>query len=279
MNKNVFFILPAFIIAAGITAYSIVNTFIESLGYLPGLNLYGISFDNYKALFADRYFAKSLAYSFYVASVSTILCLIMGLALGYLICRVTSPVIQTVYRMPFILSYVAAGVILFTTLGDHGVLWHILNLAGIAPGGLGIIYAPSGAAVIILNCFKGVPFMAMSTAPAFYRATKSFPATAANLGASAYLTAKKIVLPLVKYSALTTSLVLFNYQMFSYEGFYYLGSSTPVSLGVLAYESIRSSDLRQRTVCMAINAVMIGISLVTSYAYICTMKKNLADIK
>lgn len=278
MNKSIWLVIPALVITAGITVYSILNTIIESLGYLPALKLYGTGFDNYRLLFADRYFAKSLAYSFYVASISVILCLILGLTLGYLICRINSPVIQTIYRMPFILSYVAAGVIIFTTLGDHGVLWHILDLAGIAPEGLDIVYNPSGAAVIILNCFKGVPFMAMSTAPAFYRATKHFPATAANLGASSFLTARKVVLPLVKHSALTSALVLFNYQLFSYEGFYYLGSSTPVSLGVLAYESNRSSDLRSRTLCMAISAVMIAISLITSYAYICTMKKNRVDM-
>ena len=278
-TKTACLVLPAFILTAGITVYTIVSTCIESMGYLPGLNLYGFSLDNFRILFSDRTFPESLAYSFTIAACSTIMCLVFGLVLGYLVCKVNNPLIQTLYRMPFILSYIAAGILIYTTLSDHGVLWHILSLIGIAPKGFNIVYNSSGIAVITLNCFKGVPFMAMSTAPAFFRATKHFPATAMNLGASGFLTARKIILPLVKHSALTTALVLFNYQLFSYEGFYYLGSSTPVSLGVLSYESNLFSDLRSRTLCMTISTVMIGISLISSAAYIYVMRKDWINLK
>lgn len=273
-SKALWLILPAAFLTVVITAFTVLNTLRESLGYLPELSLYALDLSNYAELFGNRVFLNSLWYSFYVAAVSTLLCIGFGLMLGYLISRVKSPIIHMLYRLPIVLSYVAAGLLVYTTFSDYGVLYHLLDLIGIKTNGLNILFHPSGGGVILLNCFKGIPFMAMSTAPVFHKALKQFPAAAMNLGASRPQIIFRIILPLVKRSALTSALVLFNYQMFSYEGFYYLGSSTPVSLGVLSYQSYLTSDLRNRAACMAINSVMIGISLITSFLYIRAMRKD-----
>lgn len=273
-RKAAWLVIPAAFLTIVITAFTVLNTFRESLGYLPELSLYALDFSNYAELFGNSVFLNSLWYSFYVAVSSTLLCLVLGLVLGSLICRIKSPTIHMLYRLPIVLSYVAAGLLIYTTLSDYGVLYHLLDWMGIQTNGLNILFHPSGSGVILLNCFKGIPFMAMSTAPVFYRALHQFPVTAMNLGASKFQIMLRIILPLVKRSALTSALVLFNYQMFSYEGFYYLGSSTPVSLGVLAYQSYLTSDLRNRAACMAINSIMIGISLVSSFLYVRAMRKD-----
>lgn len=267
-------VLPAALLAAGVTAFVVLNAFREGLGYLPELSMYTVTGENYAALFCDRVFWKSLGYSFYVAAVSTLLCLCLGLLLGYLVCRGRGPLVHMLYRLPIVLSYVAAGLLLYTTLSDYGLLYHLLHWCGVPVDGLDILFRPSGVGVILLNCFKGVPFMAMSTAPVLRRALELYPAAAMNLGASRWRIACRIVLPLARRAALTAALVLFNYQMFAYEGFYYLGSSTPVSLGVLVYQSALNSDLRHRAVGMAIQSVMIVISLLTSLLYIRAMRRE-----
>lgn len=273
-KKAVWLLLPAVFLVFAVTAFTVLNTVREGLGYLPELSLYALDFSNYADLFGNGVFLNSLWYSFYVALVSTMLCLVFGVLLGYLLCQIKSPLIHILYRLPIVLSYVAAGLLLYTTLGDYGVLYHLLALLGVKTDGLDILFHPAGGGVILLNCFKGIPFMAMSTAPVLRYALERFPATAMNLGASETQLIFRIILPIVKRSALTSALVLFNYQMFSYEGFYYLGASRPVSLGVLAYQSYLTSDLRNRAVCMAINSVMIGISLLTSLLYVRTIRKD-----
>lgn len=273
-NQAVWMLLPAALPVAVITTFVIFNTVREGLGYLPELSLYTVDLSGYQKLFANQVFLSSLLYSFYVAAVSTLLCLVLGTLLAYLLCRTNSPVVHTLCRLPVILSYVAAGLLLYTTLSDHGLLYHLLTLVGIKTDGLDVLFRPSGEGVILLNCFKGVPFMAMSTVPVLSRALERYPATAMNLGASKDRIVWHIILPLVRRSAMTSALVLFNYQMFSYEGFYYLGSSTPVSLGVFAYQSYLKSDLRYRTESMAINAVMIAISLLTSILYVRAVRKD-----
>lgn len=209
-----------------------------------------------------------------MAFVSTALCVLLGLVLAYLLCRTRSSVLQTLSRLPIVLSYIAAGLLLYTTLSDHGLLYHLLTLFGIETDGLNILFQPSGVGVIILNCFKGVPFFALSITPVLSRVLNRYSAAAMNLGASKRQIGLRIIFPMIRRSAFTSALVLFNYQMFAFESFYYLGSSTPVSLGVFAYQSYQTSDLRNRAVCMAINSIMIGISLVTSLMYVYAMRKD-----
>lgn len=110
--------------------------------------------------------------------------------------------------------------------------------------------------------------------PVLSRALERYNAAAMNLGASKAQIGLRVIFPLIRRSAFMSALVLFNYQMFAYESFYYLGSSSPVSLGAFAYQSYQTSDLRNRAVCMAINSVMIAISLVTSLLYVLAMRKD-----
>lgn len=273
-GQAVSLLLPAVFLVTVISVFVILNTCREGLGYLPELSMYALDFSNYADLFGNSVFLRSLTYSFYVAVVSTALCFILGLMLAYLLCRTQNSVLQAISRLPIVLSYIAAGLLLYTTLSDHGLLYHLLTLFGIGTDGLNILFRPSGIGVIILNCFKGVPFLAMSMVPVLSRILDRYSAAAMNLGASKQQIGLRIIFPLIRRSAFTSALVLFNYQMFAYESFYYLGSSTPVSLGVFAYQSYQTSDLRNRAVCMAINSIMIGISLVTSLMYVYTMRKD-----
>ena len=273
-GQAIFLLLPAAFLVTVISAFVVLNTFREGLGYLPELSMYALDFSNYTDLFGNSVFLRSLAYSFYVAFVSTALCLMFGLMLAYLLCRSKSSVLQAISRLPIVLSYIAAGLLLYTTLSDHGLLYHLLALCGIETGGLNILFRPSGIGVILLNCFKGVPFLAMSIIPVLSRVLDFYSAAAMNLGASKGQVGLRIIFPLIRRSAFTSALVLFNYQMFAYESFYYLGSSVPVSLGVFAYRSYQTSDLRNRAVCMAVNSIMIGISLVTSLIYVYVMRKD-----
>ncbi|MDY3285749.1 MAG: hypothetical protein SOX31_04145 [Eubacteriales bacterium] len=267
-------LLPALFPVTVISAFVILNTFREGLGFLPELSMYALDLSNYAALFGNRVFLRSLAYSFYVAFVSTTICFLLGLALAYLLCRTKSAAALVLSRLPVVLSYIAAGLLLYTTLSDHGLLYHLLRLLRIETDGLPILFRPSGMGVMILNCFKGVPFFAMSMVPVLAKVLKRYSTAAMNLGASGRQIGLRIIFPLIRRSAFTSALVLFNYQMFAYESFYYLGASTPVSLGVFAYQSYQTSDLRDRAVCMAINAVMIGIALITSLLYMGAMRKD-----
>lgn len=267
------FILVLVMISA-ITLAALINTFTEGLGLIPGLSASGADPSIYGGLLSDRVFLQALCYSFLLALVSVILCFILGIMMAHFLCSFTSPIIHASLRLPILLSYVAASLLMYNTLNDHGLCYHILKLAGFNISGLDILFKSNGAGVILLNCFKGIPFLAASVYPVLQRTVSVFDPVCYNLGASETSTYLKIVFPLIKRPALSAALVIFCYQMFCYESFYFLGASRPVSLGIYAMRLSQTSDLFRRAEGMAVNFVMILISFAASIAYLLIMKRE-----
>ena len=260
-------LVPAVLTAGLISGFVIFNTFAEGLGYIPELSMYRLDFSALRDLFADDVFLKGLALSCRVALISTLLCSVFGVLLAYAVIRTGNRLLSFSTALPLILSYVVAGILVYNLFSDHGIIYHLLVLAGVKTEGIKVLFTESAAGVVILYCFKGTPFVAISVMPVLSRVMDRYTVAAANLGASKPRIYARIVFPLIRHSVAAAALVLFNYEMFTYESYFYLGSSTPVALGVYAYKSSRLSDLRSRAAGMTVNAVMILISLVTVVLY------------
>jgi putative spermidine/putrescine transport system permease protein len=273
--KRILFLVPAVFTAAGISLFVMVNTFLEGLGFVPELSMYDIDLTTFLGLFKDRGFLEGLWLSFRVAFISTLLSTILGVLLAGTVCRSGSKILSLGARLPLILSYIAAGILVYNLVSDHGLIWHVLKLFGSDIGGLNVLYTDSAAGVIILYCFKGAPFVAISVLPVLTRVTDRFEGTAANLGATDLRTRFLVIFPLIRHSVAVAALVIFDYQMFTYESYHYLGASKPVALGVYAYNFGRLSDLKMRAAGMTVNSVMILIALVSLMLYMAAAGKEM----
>lgn len=265
--NNTIMVMPSLLIVLSITTYVISNTFKESLGLIPELFLNEITFKYYINLFTDRTFVSSFLYSIFVAIISTLLSTVLGTYLGYAVSKTKSSFVNISYRFPIFLSYVAAAALIYNTYSDKGLLYHILQFIGFEINHLNIIYNSNGLAVILLNMFKGIPFIAFSVYPILLKTDAAYRETARNLGCTGFMYTIKILLPLCKRAILSSALVIFNYYLFAYEGFYFLGSSNPPSIGVLAYNTYLNPDMTYRAYGMAINMIMILISLILCLVY------------
>ena len=258
---------PSFAILFGVTIYVFFNTLKESLGYIPELFLHNFTTDYYISLVHDEIFLKSLIFSFSVAFASTILSTLLGIFLGYFISKKSRSFGKSIYKLPIILSYVASAVLVYNAYSDRGLIYHILNGVGISVKNLNIIYNDKGIAVIILYMFKAIPFIALSLYPIFFKIDLKYREVAENLGCSKLMYIFKILIPISRRTILACALIIFNYNLFSYEGFYYLGPSVPPAIGVLAYQNYVSADMSRRAAGMAINMIMIIISLILCFIY------------
>lgn len=263
---------PSFVLVFSITAYVLVNTFVESLGIIPELFLREVSFDHFRKLFADGIFVEGMVFSLKIASLSGFLSTLAGVYLAYELAKGSHSKKVLWYRYPIILSYIAAALLIYNTYSTRGLLYHILLLFGVDVGGLEIIYASSGLAVVLLNLFKGIPFVAFSVYPIFVKVDGKYRETARNLGCNRSSYVYRILLPMAKHAILTSFLILFNYNLFSYEGFYFLGPSRPFSVGVMAYNAYIHPDLSMRPYAMAINFVMMFISLLLCLVFYKSLK-------
>ena len=265
--NNVILFMPSFIIVFSITSYVVISTLKESLGLIPELFLNDVTFKYYMELFTDKIFVKSFMYSVFVAFISTSLSAIIGTYLGYAVTKFKNTFLNVTYKFPIFLSYVAAAALIYNIYSDNGMLYHIIKIFGMEIDNIDIIYNANGLAVILLNIFKGIPFIAFSVYPILLKTEIEYKETAKNLGCSNFRYVFKILLPLCKRAILSSALIIFNYNLFTYEGFYYLGASNPPSIGVLAYSTYLNPDMTNRVYGMAINMVMIAISLLLCYVY------------
>ncbi len=269
INKinNAILVIPSFLIVFSITAYVLINTLKESLGLIPELFLNEVTFKYYANLFTDRIFMSSLLYSISVALASALLSAVFGTYLGYVVAKSKNSFVNVSYRFPIFLSYVAAAALIYNTYSDKGFLFHLFQFFGFEINNLNIIYNSKGLAVILLNVFKGVPFIAFSVYPILLKTDAAYKEAARNLGCTNIMYIIKILLPLCKRAILSSALVVFNYNLFAYEGFYFLGPSNPPSMGVLVYNNYINPDMAYRAYGMAMNMVMIAISLLLCVLY------------
>lgn len=272
--KKALLILPALSIIVAVTVYVIVNTFIESLGYIPELSFHNFTFKYYAELFTNVILLRSLYFSVKVAFISAIIATILGSYLGYHVSRWGNKYINVLYKLPILLSYVAAATLIYNTYSDKGLIYHFISAVGFSSTKIDLIYTSNGLGVILLNVFKGVPFVAFCVAPIFMKADKVYGFVAQNLGCTRIKYIFKIVLPLAKRSIATSFLIIFNFNLFTYEGFYYLGPSNPISIGVYAYKTYLNADLSNRIYGMGINMIMIIISIVLCFLYYKMIKGN-----
>lgn len=258
---------PSFAILFGVTIFVFFNTLKESLGYIPELFLHNFTIDHYISLLQDEIFLKSLLFSFSVAFASTALSTILGIFLGYSISKKSRSFGKSIYKLPIILSYVASAILVYNAYSDRGLIYHILKGFGMNIENLNIIYNEGGFAVVILYMFKAIPFIALSLYPIFSKTDLKYREVAENLGCSKFMYIFRILIPISRRTIFACALIIFNYNLFSYEGFYYLGPSVPPSIGVLAYQNYISADMSRRAAGMAINMVMIIISLILCFIY------------
>lgn len=273
LNKAIL-VLPSLLIVLFITSYVVANTLKESLGLIPELFLNQLTLKYYAELFTDRVFIGSFSYSIFVALISAALSALSGTYLGYAVSKSKNSFVRASYKIPVFLSYVAAAALIYNTYSDRGLLYHILQSAGFKTDGLNIIYNSKGLAVILLNMLKGISFVAFSVYPILLKTDTAYKETARNLGCTNYAYVMKILLPLCRRSILSSALVIFNYNLFAYEGFYFLGPSNPASIGVLAYNTYLNPDMTYRAYGMAINMTMIIISLMLCYVYYRLLRKE-----
>lgn len=265
--------MPSFLIVFSITAYVLVNTFIESLGIIPELFLHEITLKHYLKLIGDKIFLEGFLFSLIIALLSSALSIVAGTYLSHAFSRSKRGVTAFMYRYPIILSYIAAAVLIYNTYSGRGLIYHIFLLLGLEISSLDIIYSSNGIAVILLNAFKGIPFVAFSLYPIFIKTDSEYRETAKNLGCTDIMYVYKVLLPLCRHSILTSFLIIFNYNLFSYEGYYFLGPSKPVSIGVLAYNTYINPDLSMRASSMAVNFVMMAVSIVLCIIFYKSLKQ------
>jgi spermidine/putrescine transport system permease protein len=154
------------------------------------------TFSNYLKLL-DPLYGNVLLHSFYMASVATILCLLIGYPFAYLISKMPAkrqPLMLFLVIVPFWTNSLIRTYGLKIVLGTQGVLNKALIGIGLIDAPLRLMYTET--AVMIGLVYILLPFMILPLYSAIEKLDHTYIEAAQDLGASRMQTLLKVVLPL-----------------------------------------------------------------------------------
>ncbi|MDQ3600857.1 MAG: molybdate ABC transporter permease subunit, partial [Actinomycetota bacterium] len=136
----------------------------------------------------------ALRLSLVTASAATVLCLVFGVPLAWLLARGELPGLRAaraLVTVPLVLPPVVGGVALLLVLGRSGLIGRYLE----AWFGFSLPFTTAG--VIVAEAFVAMPFLVIAVDGALRGADRRYEEAAATLGASRWLTFRRVTLPLV----------------------------------------------------------------------------------
>jgi molybdate transport system permease protein len=143
--------------------------------------------------FSDQV-GQALTLSLVCASLATAVSLVLGVPLAWLLARTDLPgrgVLRALVTVPLVLPPVVGGVALLLVLGRRGIIGQYLD----AWFGISLPFTTTG--VVLAEAFVAMPFLVISVEGALRGADPRYEEAAATLGASRFLTFRRVTLPAI----------------------------------------------------------------------------------
>lgn len=136
----------------------------------------------------------ALRLSLLTASLATVVCLLLGVPLAWLLARADFPgrrLVRALVTVPLVLPPVVGGVALLLVFGRRGLVGGWLD----ATFGFSLPFTTTG--VVVAEAFVAMPFLVISVEGALRGADSRFEEAAATLGASRWTAFRRVTLPLI----------------------------------------------------------------------------------
>ncbi|MEU9016002.1 ABC transporter permease [Actinomadura sp. NPDC048394] len=137
---------------------------------------------------------EALRLSLLTATISTGVCLLLGVPLAWVLARASFPglrLVRALVTVPLVLPPVVGGVALLLALGRRGLVGEWLDAA------FGITLPFTTAGVVLAETFVAMPFLVISVEGALRAADLRYEEAAATLGAGRWTIFRRVTLPLV----------------------------------------------------------------------------------
>lgn len=149
---------------------------------------------------------SALGLSLFTASIATVLCVLLGLPLAFVIARASGPLataLRALTTLPLVLPPLVGGLALLSLLGRGGVLGDWL-------AELGIRIPFTTAAVVIAQTFVALPFLVISVEGALRSLDSGYERAAESLGAQPWTVLRRVTLPLLAPSLTAGAILCFT---------------------------------------------------------------------
>jgi spermidine/putrescine transport system permease protein len=234
MKLRTWFVLPTWVWMAGLFAAPFA--IILAYSFLTRGDYGGVeqpwTLENYQRLF-DRLYLIILLRSFAMASVATVLCLILAFPVALFISQ--APRRKNLYlqlvMLPFWTSFLVRTYAWLFLLRDTGLINTVLEKIGIIHSPLPLLY--NSGAVLLGLIYGYLPFMVLPIYATLERLDPSLPEAAADLGARPWTTLFRVIVPLSRSGIIAGAVLVFIPCLGTYLTSDLLGGGRTVLVGNL----------------------------------------------
>ncbi len=265
-NREVLLLLLPFFAVTGLVLISVWNVIVQSLGYIPAFGLTKLTFDYYKSIVSNPDFISSLMASLRIALRSAAAACILGVAVAMALIKLKKTRGAAVYlvRFPILVPHAVVAVFMIQLLGQTGLiarLGYALGLLDDFSQFPQLLYTPGYGGAILAYLWKEIPFVAYFVLAFMGSISETLGEAAENLGASPVRSFFHVTLPLSIPVIARAFLIIFIFAFGGYELPLLLGTTLPKALPVQAYLAYMNPELKLRPVAMAMNGVILLLSL------------------
>jgi len=270
-KKHIPLLLP-FLLVMLLLLVSVWNVLTQSMGLIPAFGLTEPTFDYYIRVLGNRDFLASLGVSLRISLLSAIFACILGVLLSMALIKLNKTQGGLLYavRLPILIPHAVAAVFTIQLLGQTGLGARLCYALGIIEDFSQfpqLLYTPGYEGAILAYLWKEIPFVAYFVLAFMGSISHTLGEAAENLGASPLKSFFHITLPLSLPVIAKAFLIIFIFAFGGYELPFLLGATLPKALPVQAYIAYTSPDLLQRPLAMAMNGVILLLSITMAAMY------------
>ena len=269
---HIFLLLLPFLGISALVCISVWNVAIQSLGYIPAFGLTNLTLRYYTEVFRNPDFVNSVWVSLKIALWSAVFACILGVALSMALIKTRKAQGSTLYaiRLPTLVPHAVVAVFVVQILGQTGLLARLLFTLGLLEDYTQfpqLLYMPSYLGTVLAYLWKEIPFVAYFVLAFMSSISDTLGEAAENLGASPLKSFFQITLPLSMPAITKAFLIIFIFAFGGYELPLILGATIPKALPVQAYLSYMDPNLLNRPYAMAMNGVILMLSMAMAILY------------
>lgn len=263
-------LLLPFLVVTALVLISVWNILVQSLGVIPAFGLTKPTIEYYREVLASETFLDSLGVSLKIAFASAILATVLGVLVCAALVGCRKDHAVHVVRLPMLVPHAVVAVFVITICSQTGLIARGAAALGIISDSTEfpqLLFTENYLGVILAYLWKEIPFVAYFVLALMSGISSTLGEAAENLGASPVKSFFQVTLPLSLPAITKAFLIIFIFAFGGYELPLILGATVPKALPVQAYLSYMDPNLLNRPFAMAMNGVILMLSMIMAVLY------------
>lgn len=200
--------------------------------------------ENYQAIVTDPFFRNVLLSTLGMAGLTTMLCLVGGLPVGYFIARLRSRRLKTLLilttLLPLLIGSAARTAGWMLLLGDRGIVNALLQFLHVRSMPIQILYTYTAVIIALVSVL--LPFMVISLQSVIESIEPALEEASQSLGASPFRTFWRVTFPLAIPGVIAGCLFCFVLSMNAYATPRLIGGPQFSTMSTELYQQITQSS-------------------------------------